>query len=117
MNNTAQQSSSESQESAPLPLFRPEIWDTINTQWFGAIKLTYGFASPALTRQIKGRIDPKIDQHASCEVTTRGAPVCPRFGAAVDFLVESIQIRTLYSLRNRDDGGNSAEQPARPVTR
>ena len=40
MNNTAQQGSSEGQANAPLPLFRPEIWDTINTQWFGAIKLT-----------------------------------------------------------------------------
>jgi len=40
MNNTAQQGSSEAQANAPLPLFRPEIWDTINTQWFGAIKLT-----------------------------------------------------------------------------
>jgi DNA phosphorothioation-associated putative methyltransferase len=56
--------------------------------YFGGIKLTYGFASRALTRDIKGRIEPKLDQHASCEVNTRGAPICPRLGAAVDFLVE-----------------------------
>ena len=56
--------------------------------YFGGIKLTYGFASPALTRHIKGRIEPKLDQHASCEVNTRGMPICPRLGAAVDFLVE-----------------------------
>ena len=56
--------------------------------YFGGIKLTYGFASPALTREIKGRIEPQLDQHASCELNTRGAPICPRLGAAVDFLVE-----------------------------
>lgn len=56
--------------------------------YFGGIKLTYAFASPAVTRHIKVRIEPKLDQHASCEVNTRGAPICPRLGAAVDFLVE-----------------------------
>jgi hypothetical protein len=56
--------------------------------YFGGIKLTYGFASPALTRDIKGRIEPKLDQHASCELNARGTLVCSRLGAAVDFLVE-----------------------------
>ena len=42
--------------------------------YFGGIKLTYGFASPALTRHINGRIAPKLDQHAACEVNRRGAP-------------------------------------------
>jgi hypothetical protein len=56
--------------------------------YFGGIKLTYGFASLALTRNIKGRIEPKLDQHASCEVNTRAAPICARRGAAVDLLVE-----------------------------
>jgi DNA phosphorothioation-associated putative methyltransferase len=56
--------------------------------YFGAIQLTYGFASPELTKHIQGAISPKLDQHASCELTSRGAPVCARGGAACDFLVE-----------------------------
>jgi hypothetical protein len=56
--------------------------------YFGGIKLTYGFASPALTLSIDGRIDPKLDQHVACEANRKGAPVCSRLGAAVDFLVE-----------------------------
>jgi hypothetical protein len=35
--------------------------------WFGMIELTYGFCSPALARQVSGRIDPKRDQHAAHE--------------------------------------------------
>jgi hypothetical protein len=56
--------------------------------YFGAIKLTYGFSSPVLTRAIAERIAPKLDQHASCEVGRAGRLICPRGGAAVDFLVE-----------------------------
>lgn len=56
--------------------------------YFGMINLTYGFASPALTKHISGRIAPKLDQHASCEINRTGNPVCPRLGAAVDFLVQ-----------------------------
>mgnify|MGYP000869515274 CR=1 FL=1 len=56
--------------------------------YFGMIRLTYGFASPALTRQIPARIAPVLDQHAACEVNRLGKPICPRRGAAVDFLVE-----------------------------
>jgi hypothetical protein len=33
--------------------------------YFGMIRLTYGFCSPQLARQIPGRIDPKLDQHAA----------------------------------------------------
>jgi DNA phosphorothioation-associated putative methyltransferase len=57
-------------------------------EYFGAIKLTYGFASTALTKLIPGNIAPKLDQHASCETGRSGVPVSPRKGAAVDFLVE-----------------------------
>jgi DNA phosphorothioation-associated putative methyltransferase len=64
-----------------------EVLDPV-IEYFGAIKLTYGFASPALTRHIKERIEPKLDQHASCELTSRGTAICARKGAAVDFLVE-----------------------------
>ena len=57
--------------------------------YFGMIKLTYGFASPCLTRHIKTRIEPRLDQHAANEFTRGGKPVCPRGGAAVDFIVEN----------------------------
>ena len=56
--------------------------------YFGMIRLTYGFCSPELARQITGRIDPKRDQHAAHEVNRVGKPICPRLGAAVDFIVE-----------------------------
>jgi hypothetical protein len=56
--------------------------------YFGGIKLTYGFASTALASSIAAGIAPKLDQHASCELGTRGSPVCSRRGAAIDFLVE-----------------------------
>jgi hypothetical protein len=56
--------------------------------YFGMIRLDYGFCSPELSREIPGRIDPKRDQHASCEHNRRGKPVCERLGAAVDFIVD-----------------------------
>ncbi len=57
-------------------------------EWFGMVRLTYGFCSPELAREIPGRIDPKLDQHAACEHNRLGKPLCPRLGAAVDFIVE-----------------------------
>ena len=56
--------------------------------YYGPVKLTYGFSSPELAKNIKGRIAPKLDQHAACELNRKGEPVCPRLGAAVDFIVE-----------------------------
>jgi DNA phosphorothioation-associated putative methyltransferase len=56
--------------------------------WFGMIQLTYGFCSPRLAREIPGRIDPRLDQHAACEHNRLGRPVCKRLGAAADLLVE-----------------------------
>ncbi|KAA6182245.1 DNA phosphorothioation-associated putative methyltransferase [Thiohalocapsa marina] len=56
--------------------------------WFGMIRLTYGFCSPALARRIPGRIDPKRDQHAAHERNRLGNPVCERLGAAVDFVID-----------------------------
>ena len=55
---------------------------------YGMIKLTYGFSSPELSRAIPARIAPKLDQHAACELNRRQLPICPRLGAAVDFIVE-----------------------------
>lgn len=57
---------------------------------FGAIRLTYGFASAALTRQVSGRIAPPLDQHAGSELNGRGHPICPRLGQAVDFDVAGV---------------------------
>jgi hypothetical protein len=55
--------------------------------WFGMVELTYGFCSPGLAREIPGRIDPKRDQHAAHERNRLGRLVCPRRGAAVDFVI------------------------------
>lgn len=57
-------------------------------EYFGMIKLTYGFCSPALARQISGRIAPELDQHAAHEHNRRGQFICERLGAAADFLVD-----------------------------
>jgi len=56
--------------------------------YFGMIRITYGFSSPALSREVPGSIDPKRDQHAAHELNRRGKPVCDRLGAAVDFIVD-----------------------------
>lgn len=55
--------------------------------WYGSITLTYGFCSPELAKLIPGRIAPNLDQHAAHEVNRMGKPICPRLGAAVDFVV------------------------------
>ena len=36
--------------------------------YFGGIRLTYGFCSAELGRHITKRVAPKLDQHAACEV-------------------------------------------------
>lgn len=62
-------------------------------EYFGGIKLTYGFASAELTRQIRKGISPSLDQHIACETNKYGNPKCSRRGAAVDFLVEDEDMR------------------------
>ncbi|MDE2298509.1 MAG: DNA phosphorothioation-associated putative methyltransferase [Burkholderiales bacterium] len=62
-------------------------------EYFGPIRLTYGFCSTSLSRQIAKRIAPDLDQHAACEVNTRGKMICGRGGAACDFLVEDEDMR------------------------
>ena len=62
-------------------------------EYFGAIKLTYCFASPALTQHIKKGIAPRLDQHSSHEINRKGNMLCARGGAAVDFLVEFEDMR------------------------
>jgi len=56
--------------------------------YFGMIKLTYGFCSTDLAKEIPGRIAPELDQHASHEKKRNGQFICERLGAACDFLVE-----------------------------
>lgn len=56
--------------------------------YFGMIRLTYGFCSQELAKEISSRIAPELDQHAGHERKKNGKPVCERLGAACDFLVE-----------------------------
>jgi hypothetical protein len=55
---------------------------------FGPIRLTYGFCSSALARQIPGKNAPSLDQHAAHELNAKGNLICTRLGAAVDFVAE-----------------------------
>ena len=57
-------------------------------EYFGSIRLTYGFSSQSLSSKIEGRIAPKLDQHSSHECNRLGKPICDRLGAAVDFIVD-----------------------------
>jgi hypothetical protein len=80
-----------------LPL-NPETYNalySLSTQlldpvidYFGAIKITYGFCSPVLGSNIRSRIAPKLDQHASHECNKQGEPICDRLGSAVDFIID-----------------------------
>lgn len=54
---------------------------------FGRVELTYGFASPALTRCINKGIAPSLDQHVGMELDRNGTLACVRGGLAVDFRV------------------------------
>lgn len=62
-------------------------------EYFGGIELTYGFCSAELSRAISRGIAPELDQHASHELKRSGVPICPRLGAAVDFLVRDENMR------------------------
>ncbi len=64
-----------------------EILDPL-IDYFGSIRLTYGFASAGLTKHIAQGIAPRLDQHAACEHSTRRTLVCDRGGASCDFIVE-----------------------------
>jgi len=58
---------------------------------FGSGDLTYGFSGRQLSNRVKrtvGRVAPALDQHAAHELNSRGRPICPRGGAAVDFRVQ-----------------------------
>jgi DNA phosphorothioation-associated putative methyltransferase len=57
-------------------------------EYFGMIRLTYGFCSPKLAKHIPARIAPELDQHSAHERRRNGEFVCERLGAACDFIVE-----------------------------
>jgi DNA phosphorothioation-associated putative methyltransferase len=72
--------------TALLRLTRAILEPTID--YFGMIKLTYGFCGASLARRIKGGIAPALDQHAAHELNSKGRMICTRQGAACDFVVE-----------------------------
>lgn len=57
-------------------------------EYFGGIRLTYGFCSAKLNKHIGRRVAPQLDQHAACETNTRGTLICARGGAACDFIID-----------------------------
>ncbi len=61
--------------------------------YFGMIKLTYGFCSHGLALKVRNRIAPKLDQHAAHELDGAGRLICERRGAAVDFLIKDENMR------------------------
>ncbi|MDI1277449.1 DNA phosphorothioation-associated putative methyltransferase [Methylobacter sp.] len=61
--------------------------------YFGMIRLTYGFCSHELGKHIKKHVAPKLDQHAAHERNSKNNLICPRLGAAVDFIVEDENMR------------------------
>jgi hypothetical protein len=60
---------------------------------FGRPELSYAFGSPSLTKQIRGRISPLLDQHAGSERNQRGQLICRRRGFAVDLQVPGARSR------------------------
>ncbi len=56
--------------------------------YFGMIKLTYGFCSSDLAKKISRGTAPALDQHAAHEKKRNGQFICERLGAACDLLVE-----------------------------
>jgi DNA phosphorothioation-associated putative methyltransferase len=64
-------------------------------EYFGMVRLTYGFCSPGLARHICSGIAPKLDQHAAHELNRAGKRICERGGAACDFLVEDEDMHTV----------------------
>ncbi|MEP1384669.1 MAG: hypothetical protein ABJK64_12875 [Paraglaciecola sp.] len=60
---------------------------------FGVIQITYGFTSAELTKYIASKSPagtaPKLDQHASHELNSKGNQYCERGGAACDFIIDN----------------------------
>jgi DNA phosphorothioation-associated putative methyltransferase len=62
-------------------------------EYFGSIRLTYGFCSRELGRHISRRVAPKLDQHSAHETTHSGTLICARAGAACDFAIDYENMR------------------------
>jgi DNA phosphorothioation-associated putative methyltransferase len=62
-------------------------------EYYGMIRLTYGFCSHELGKHINKRVAPKLDQHSAHELNTKNKIICPRLGAAVDFIVDDENMR------------------------
>ena len=62
---------------------------------FNKIILTYGFASYDLTKKIKNRIYPKLDQHSGYEKNKNSEYICKRLGQAVDFYIPGINSKNI----------------------
>ena len=87
---------------ANIPI-RPDSFNALNDlavnildpviDYFGMIRLTYGFCSYELSRHLKGVAFPKEDQHCAHEFNTKKKPICKRLGAAVDFIVDDENMR------------------------
>ena len=60
--------------------------------YYGSIKLFYGFSSRELTKEIAlkhaPKIAPALDQHAAHELNSKGKLICDRLGASCDFIIE-----------------------------
>ena len=58
---------------------------------YGKLFLTYGFCSQNFARLISKKSNPaiasQVDQHASCELNTKGNPICRHLGAACDYKI------------------------------
>ena len=58
---------------------------------YGKPSLTFGFCSQSLAGLISKKpnpgIAPQVDQHASCELNTKGNAICRHQGAACDFFI------------------------------
>ena len=69
-----------------------EILDPI-TDHFGSVELTFGFCGQQLrsliSKNTSPRIAPTLDQHAAYELNSKGKPICPRLGAAMDLRVNN----------------------------
>lgn len=61
--------------------------------YFGPIRLTYGFCSAELGKHIKSRVAPNLDQHAGCELGAKGRLICDRGGVSCDFVVDDENMR------------------------
>jgi hypothetical protein len=75
---------------------------------FGALSITYGFTSSKLaahiTKNSPGGTAPQLDQHAACELNSKGTKISKRIGSACDFIVsnQSMADVTRFIVKNLD---------------